>query len=99
MPIIRTRPLVFDDLAEIWSYIAEDSPNRADTFIDSIDRKFHDLARSPHIGRSRNELLPDLYSFPVGRYIIFYLIIPDGIEVVRVLHASRDIDEQLNPQQ
>jgi toxin ParE1/3/4 len=49
--------------------------------------------------RDRNEVLPDLYSFPVGHYIIFYLIIPDGIEVVRVLHASRDIDEQLNPQQ
>ena len=99
MPIIRIRPLVFDDLAEIWSYIAEDSPNRADTFIDSIDRKFHELARSPHIGRSRNELLPGLCSFPVGRYIIFYLVVTDGIEVVRVLHASRDIDEQLNPQQ
>jgi toxin ParE1/3/4 len=99
MPIIRIRPLGFDDLAEIWSYIAEDSPNRADTFIDSIDRKFHELARSPHIGRSRNELLAGLCSFPVGRYIIFYLIIPGGIEVVRVLHASRDIDEQLNPQE
>lgn len=51
----------------------------------------------PHIGRFRNELLPGISSFPVGRYIIFYLIIPGGIEVVRVLHASRDIDEQLNP--
>jgi len=33
MPTIRIRPLVVDDLAEIWSYIAEESPNRADTFI------------------------------------------------------------------
>jgi toxin ParE1/3/4 len=97
MPEIRIRPLVFDDLVEIWSYIAEDSPNRADTFIDSIDRKFRELSRSPHIGRSRSELLPGLCSFPVGRYIIFYLVITDGIEVVRVLHASRDCDEQLNP--
>ena len=99
MPIIRSRPLVFDDLAEIWSYIAEDSLNRADAFIDSIDTKFHELAQSPHIGRSRNELLPGLCSFPVGHYIIFYLIIPDGIEIVRVLHASRDIDEQFHPRQ
>lgn len=99
MPIIRIRPLVFNDLSEIWSYIAEDSPNQADKFIDSIDGKFHELLHLPRIGRSRNELLPGLCSFPVGRYIIFYLIIPDGIEVVRVLHASRDIDEQLNPTQ
>ncbi|WP_239994517.1 hypothetical protein [Prosthecochloris marina] len=25
MPIVRSRPLVFDDLAKIWSYIAENS--------------------------------------------------------------------------
>ncbi|ACD91062.1 MAG: type II toxin-antitoxin system RelE/ParE family toxin [Chlorobium limicola] len=99
MPKIIIRPLVVEDLAEIWSYIAEDSSNRADSFVDFIDGKFHELAQSPRIGRSRNELLPGLCSFPVGRYIIFYLIIPDGIEVVRVLHASRDIDDQLNPQQ
>ena len=98
MPKIITRPLVFEDLAEIWDYIAEDGLSRADAFIESIDRKFHELAQSPHIGRSRNELLPGVLSFPFGRYIIFYLIISGGIEIVRVLHASRDIDEQFNPQ-
>ncbi|MEI7824063.1 MAG: type II toxin-antitoxin system RelE/ParE family toxin [Chlorobiaceae bacterium] len=55
------------------------------------------MADSPHIGRSRTELLAGLSSFPFGRYIIFYLIIPDGIEVVRVLHGTRDIDPQFNP--
>lgn len=97
MPLVRSRPIVFDDLAEIWSYIAEDSLSRADAFIDAIDRKFHELAQSPRIGRSRDELLEGLCSFPIGRYIIFYLIIPGGIEIIRVLHASRDIDEQFNP--
>lgn len=57
MPIIIIRPLVFEDIADIWDYIAEDSENRADAFIDSIDRKFHELADSLHIGRSRSELL------------------------------------------
>ena len=31
-------------------------------------------------------------SFPVGNYIIFYLPLSDGIEVVRVLHGRQDID-------
>ena len=96
MPIIIKRPLVFEDIADIWDYIAEASENRADTFIDSIDRKLHELADSPHIGRSRSELLPGLSSFPFGLYIIFYLIIPGGIEIVRVLHSARDIDPQCN---
>ena len=99
MPIIIKLPLVIEDVADIWEYIAEDSEARADAFIDSIDRKFHELSDSPHIGRSRPELLPGLSSFPFGRYIIFYLIIPWGIEIVRVLHSARDIDPQFNPQE
>lgn len=99
MPVIIIRPLVFEDIADIWDYIAEDSENRADAFIDSIDRKFHELADSPYIGRSRSELLAGLSSFPFGRYIIFYLIIPGGIEIVRVLHGARDIDPQFSPQE
>jgi toxin ParE1/3/4 len=50
MPKITIRPLAFDDLAEIWSYIAEDNQNRADAFIDSIDNKFNELAQLPLIG-------------------------------------------------
>lgn len=37
-------------------------------------------------------LAPDVRSFPFGRYVIFYLPIDDGIDVVRVLHSARDID-------
>ena len=34
MPIIIKRPLVFEDIADIWDYIAEDNENNADAFID-----------------------------------------------------------------
>jgi plasmid stabilization system protein ParE len=30
--------------------------------------------------------------FAFGRYVVFYEPLPDGIDVVRVLHGSRDID-------
>jgi plasmid stabilization system protein ParE len=32
-------------------------------------------------------------SSAVGNYVIFYRVREDGIEVVRVLHAARDIPE------
>jgi toxin ParE1/3/4 len=44
------------------------------------------------IGVKRNELMPSLRSFVVDRYVIFYLPIPKGIEVVRVLHGARDLN-------
>jgi len=31
-------------------------------------------------------------SFPVGRYVIFYLPLADGSDIVRVLHGARDIE-------
>ena len=37
------------------------------------------LARQPGIGRRREELQDGIRSFPVGRYLVFYLVIPDGI--------------------
>ena len=92
MPRILIRPRAEIDLAEIWDFIAEDSPARADAFLDRLDQGFHDLAGNPHMGRARDELSPKLRSFPFGRYVIFYLALPDGIEIVRVLHGARDLD-------
>jgi toxin ParE1/3/4 len=34
----------------------------------------------------------NLRSFPVGSYIIFYLPLSDGVEVVRVMNGRQDID-------
>ena len=38
-------------------------------------------------------LLPDLRSFPMGNYVVFYQQIDGGIDVIRLLHGSRDIEE------
>jgi toxin ParE1/3/4 len=97
MPIIVVRPLARGDLTEIWDYIADDNERRADAFVDLIDQKFQELARHPHMGRSRDELEESLRSFPVGRYVIFYRVILGGIEIIRVLHGSRDLNAIFNP--
>ena len=75
-------------------YIADDSVTHADAFIDSIDAKLQALAEQPMMGRAREELAPSLRSLPIGRYVIFYEVVPDGIAVVRVLHGARDIGPQ-----
>jgi toxin ParE1/3/4 len=92
MPVTVKRPRARIDLAEIWDYIADDSEARADAFIETIDHKFHALAAQPNMGRGRDELAGSLRSLPVGRYVIFYRPIPGGVEIIRVLHGSRDLD-------
>ncbi|MEN6437497.1 MAG: type II toxin-antitoxin system RelE/ParE family toxin [Syntrophobacter sp.] len=97
MPVILKRPRARSDLAEIWDYIADDSEARADAFVESIDQEFQLLATRPNMGRVRDELAKGLRSFPVGRYIIFYRPISEGIEVIRVLHGSRDLETVFRP--
>jgi len=91
MPSVVIRPQALQGIAEIWAYIAEHSPRQADIFAAALDHEIRELARRPMIGRARPELFADLRSLPFGRYVIFYLPGKRGIEVVRVLHGSRDV--------
>ncbi len=50
------------------------------------------LLENPLAGRERRELRLGLRSFAVGNYVIFYVALPDGIEVVRVMHGRQDIN-------
>ena len=79
------------DLDEIWFYIAQDNTDAADRFLGAIVSRFPKLATMPQIGRAREELSPRLRSFPLGRYIIFYRPMENGVEIVRVLHGARDL--------
>ena len=80
------------DLFAIWDFIAADSTRAADALLSRIEAAFDMLAGAPFAGRARADLRKDLRSFPVGNYIIFYVPVSDGVEVVRVIHGHRDID-------
>ena len=92
MPQVTRRPLAETDILEIWDYIADDSLAAADRWVDQVDKQFRVLATQPMMGRARDELAPGVRSFPFGRYVVFYVPLDDGIDVVRVLHGARDID-------
>lgn len=81
------------DVLEIWSYIADDSVAEADLWLDRLDERFALWGVQPLIGRSREELAPGLRSMPFGRYVVFFMLLADGIDIVRVLHGSRDVDQ------
>lgn len=92
MARVTRRPLAEADIFEIWDYIADDSMDAADRWVDQLDEKFQLIATQPMMGRAREELETGLRSFPFGRYVIFYMPMGSGIDVVRVLHGARDID-------
>ena len=91
MSWVRLSPQVRRDLREIDDYISHDNPDAAARVILNIREKCQVLSQQPGIGRIRSELLPNLRSFPVDSYVIFYFPMGDGIEVIRILHGARDI--------
>jgi len=75
MAHVTRRPLAAADILDIWDHIAEDSIEQADRWVDKLDEKFKLIATQPLMGRARDELAPDLRSFPFGRY--FHLLRAD----------------------
>lgn len=92
MAQILFTPLATEDLKEIWLYLAENAGNEStNKFLRIVKKKCESVAEFPEIGRVRHEYLINLRSFPFGKYIIFYLPLSDGIEVLRIVHSSRDV--------
>lgn len=79
------------DMAEIWDFVATDSVLQADRLLRRFQAKLEHLAGSNTIGRPRPELSPGCRSYPIGKFCIYYRPGPEGIEVIRLLHSSRDI--------
>ncbi|MEX0978780.1 MAG: type II toxin-antitoxin system RelE/ParE family toxin [Pirellulales bacterium] len=88
----RTR-LARQDLKVIGRYIAQESQSTemALRVLDGIDAKCARYAATPKLGEKRPDLAIDVRQFTVGNYLVIYREIPRGIEVLRVLHGSRDI--------
>jgi toxin ParE1/3/4 len=97
MPRIAIRPQAELDILEIWEFIAADNVDAADRWVDELGAKLELWAAQPMIGRIRDELAPGIRSLPFGRYILFCMPAPDGIDVVRILHAARDVEQIFSP--
>ncbi|MGL1891335.1 MAG: type II toxin-antitoxin system RelE/ParE family toxin [Spirochaetaceae bacterium] len=80
------------DLYDIWEYISADNTNIADNFIDQLHSQCEKLCSFPKQGRTRDYLRLNVRSITYKKYIIFYLITHDAVEIVRILNGFRDIE-------
>lgn len=80
------------DISDIWEYIAADSPAAADRVIGSIEEALYRLADTPGIGHVRDDLADNRHRFYlVHSYLIVFRHRTDPLQVLRVLHAARDV--------
>ena len=92
MSVVQKTVQAENDLLDAWIFIAPDSFRAADALLDELEKQFNMLAENLLMGALRPDIAPDFHFFPSkNNYFIMYRPIPDGVEIVRVLHMSRDL--------
>ncbi len=84
--------LAQEDLLQLYTFMAENNVEAAVRLMRTFQQKFELLAQFPEIGKECNEIVIGWRSFPVGKYIVFYQVSGDVLEIARVHHGSSDID-------
>jgi toxin ParE1/3/4 len=87
-------PEALADRDGIWVYYVEVAGrNTAEKILRSVGEAVALIEEHPFAGRARNEVRPGLHSIAATPYIIFYRVVNDIPEIVRVLDGRRDIEE------
>lgn len=84
-------PEAEDDLKDAWDYIAWFDADAADRLLERVSQARSRLCEQPMSGRARTDLAIGLRSVLVTPYLLLHRVMPDAVEVVRIIHASRDI--------
>ncbi len=98
--IVRNRAT--QDLRQHANYIlAMGNRNAAERFLSSAELTFSQLTMTPYLGKVVSLALSDLGEIRRWRiknfkdYLIFYQVLDDRIEVLRVLQGARDLEDIL----
>lgn len=89
-------PLAVRDLTDITDFISEDDPQAARRLVLRIERTINLLLNRPFMGPAVMPPLPaNLRKVSIAPYIAFYRITDGELQIVRVIHSSRDMNENL----
>jgi plasmid stabilization system protein ParE len=81
-------------LEDIWDFVSLDSASAAGQLEDEFFHDFEKLSRHPGMGHTRRDLTErDVRFWPIGAYLIVYRKRPESLQVLGILHGSRDIPE------
>lgn len=75
------------DLVEIGRYtLREWGEAQCRSYLTQLDDRLRLLAAAPTSGRSCDDIKPGYWRYREGRHVVFYRLVGDTIEVVRILH-------------
>lgn len=81
------------DLDTIADYYLTRNIEAGENLFQEFTRKCENLVRFPSLGRSYGHIRPGMRGIPIDSYIIFYQIVNDGVEVLRLVGGRQDLEE------
>ena len=89
-------PTAKNDLKEIYQYgLRQWGQSQSESYLSTVKKQFWLLTQQPLMGTERNELLPDTRSLPIESHTLFYRVIANRVEIIRVLHGRQDPQRHL----
>ncbi len=83
-------PQAYDDLDEIWDYIAADNLDAADRVREEVYETIQSLVPFPYVGHIRADLTSKPLRFQTVRdYVIAYAPDEKPLAVIAILHGRR----------
>jgi toxin ParE1/3/4 len=79
------------DLFAIWNHIADQSSSTADALLRRLAQRYQQLSSFPYRGMPRPDLLPRVRMLVVERWLVFYLVKPDAVLILRIVDGARDL--------
>lgn len=65
-------------------------------YLKRLDACFWALAENPHKGEDCSEIREGYQRWPVGSHVVFYRLVVDRVEIIRILHQNMDIESRLS---
>lgn len=97
MPAFTLTNMAKADLQEIARFTQSRwGREQRNLYLQMLDVYFHQLAANPQRGKDCSDIRTGYRKLNVGSHVIFYRqILPDSIEIVRILHGHMDIEARL----
>jgi toxin ParE1/3/4 len=84
------------DLDDIWNYtLTQWGLEQATLYIRQIQAAIEAVAAMPTLGRRCDTIRPGYRRFPTGSHVLFFRLVPQGVDIVRILHSRMDAETQL----
>jgi|688.fasta_scaffold39139_3 toxin ParE1/3/4 len=67
--------------------------NQFEKYTAEIYGMFEKLSENPNLGTPADYIFKGVRKLPLGKHLVFYIILEKQVVIVRILHSSQDIEK------